>query len=101
MDPCLSKILEGRQKLPKDKELEIIQAKVRDVMNGTFRSLVVSNRRSKKGNETKEVSIEDILHLVEKTVHLLGQANSKVVYYRRLNILNASLRVGCTWKGSF
>lgn len=38
MDPCLSKILEGRQKLPKDKELEIIQAKVRDVMGPLGRS---------------------------------------------------------------
>ena len=46
----------------------------------------------KKGNEAKEVSIEDILQLVEKTIFLWGQAYNNCVYYRRLNILNASLR---------
>ena len=32
MDSCLLKVLEGRQELTNEKELEIIQTKVRDVL---------------------------------------------------------------------
>ena len=48
--------------------------------------------RKKKSSEEKEgqVSLEHIIRLIEKSVMLLGEANNKVAYFRRLNILNVS-----------
>ena len=45
---------------------------------------------TQENSEEKEdqVSLRDIIRLIEKSVMLLGQVNNKVAYFRRLNILN-------------
>ena len=46
-----------------------------------------------------QVSLEDIIRLIKKSVMLLGQVNNKVACFRRLNILNVSLNSKSDAKG--
>ena len=53
-------------------------------------------QQCKENSEEKEddqVSLEDIIRLIKKSVMLLGQANNKVPCFRCLNILNLSLNL--------
>ena len=54
---------------------------------------IIEKAGTQENSEEKEdqVSLEDILRLIEKSVILLGQENNKVAYFRRLDVLNVSL----------
>lgn len=102
LDPSLTKILEGKQETLADKDLETLQSKIRDVMGPLSRIWTIMDEASNKENDDrgeKESSLDDLLRLLEKSVMLLGQANNKVVYFRRLNILNLSLHSKSDAKG--
>ena len=85
-----------------DKDLETVQSKVRDVLGPICRlGTIIEKAATPENSEEKEdqVSLEDIIRLIEKSVMLLGQANNKVAYFRRLNILNVSLNSKSDVKG--
>ena len=73
---------------------ENVQSKIRDDL-GPIGSLwtIIEKVVTQENSAEKEdqVSLEDIIRLIEKSVMLLGQANIKVAYFRRLNILHVSL----------
>ena len=94
LDHSLVKVMEGRQEILVDKDLETVQSKIRDVLGLICRLwTIIEKAATQENSEEKEnqVSLEDIIRLIEKNVMLLGQANDKVAYFGRLNILNVSL----------
>ena len=93
LDHSLAKVVEGRQETLDDKDLETLQSKIRDVLGLICRLwTIIEKAATQENSEEKEdqVSLEDIIRLIEKSVMLLDQANNKVVYFRRLIILNVS-----------
>ena len=86
--------MEGRQETLADKDLETVQSKIRDVLGPICRLwTIIEKAATQENSEEKEdqVSLEDIIRLIEKSFMLLGQANNKVLYFRRLNTLNVLL----------
>ena len=102
LDHSPAKVVEGRQETLADKDLETVQLKIRDVLDPICRLwAIIEKAATQENSEEKEdqVSLEDIIILIEKSVMLLGQANNKVAYFRRLNILNVSLNSKSDAKG--
>ena len=94
LDHPPTKVVEGRQEILADKNLETIQSKMRDVLHPICRLWTTIEKAVTQENSEKkadEVSLEDIIRLIEKSVMLLGQSNDEVLYFRRLNILNVLL----------
>ena len=94
--------MEGRQETLADKDLDTVQSKIRDVLGPICRLRTIIEKTAKQENsEEKEgqVSLEDVIRLIEKFVMLLGQANNKLAYFRHLNILNVSLNSKSDPKG--
>ena len=62
---------------------------------------IIEKTATQENSEEKEdqVSLEDIIRLIKKSVMLLGEANNKVAYFQRLNILNVSLNAKYDTKG--
>ena len=90
----LAKVVEGRQETLADKDLETVQSKIRDVSGPICRLwTIIEKAATQENSEEKknQVSLEDIIRLIEKSVMLLGQANNKVLYFRRLNTSNVLL----------
>ena len=93
LDHSLAKVVKSRQETLDDKDLETLQSKIRDVLGLICRLwTIIEKAATQENSEEKEdqVSLEDIIRLIEKSVMLLDQANNKVVYFRRLIILNVS-----------
>ena len=102
IDHSLAKVVEGGQETLADKDLETIQSRNRDVLGPICRLWTIIEKAATQENlEEKEdqVSLEDIIRLIEKSVMLLGQTNNKVAYFRPLNILNMSLNSKSDAKG--
>ena len=94
--------MEGRQETLANKDLETAQSKIRDVLSPICRLwTIIEKAATQENSEEKgdQVSLEDIIRLIEKSVMLLGQVNNKVAYFRRLNILNVSLNSKSDTKG--
>ena len=94
--------MEGRQETLANKDLETAQSKIRDVLGPICRLwTIIEKAATQENSEEKgdQVSLEDIIRLIEKSVMLLGQVNNKVAYFRRLNILNVSLNSKSDAKG--
>ena len=94
--------MEGRLETLADKDLETVPSKIRDVLGPICRlCTIIEKATTQENSEEKEdqVSLEDIIRLIEKSVILLGQANNKVAYFRRLDILNVSLNSKSDAKG--
>ena len=90
LDHPTAKVVEGRQETLADKDLETVQSKMRDVLGPICRLWTIIEKAVTQENSEKkadQVSLEDIIRLIEKSVMLLGQ----VLYFRRLNILNVLL----------
>ena len=62
---------------------------------------IIEKTVTQENSEEREdqISLEDIIRLIEKSVMLLGQVNNKIVYFRCLNILNMSLNSKSEAKG--
>ena len=102
LDHPLAKVVEGRQETLADKNLETVQSKIRDVLVPICRLwTIIEKAATPENSEEKEdqVSLEDIIRFIEKSIMLLGQANSKDACFRRLNILNVSLNSKSDAKG--
>ena len=102
LDHSLAKVVEGRQETLADKDLETVQSKIRDVLGPICRLwTIIEKAATQENSEGKEdqVSLADIIRLIEKSVMLLGQANNKIAYFRLLNILNVSLNSKYDAKG--
>ena len=83
--------MEGRQETLADKDLQTVQSKIRDVLGQICRLWTITEKAATQENSDEkedQVSLEDIIRLIEKSVMLLGQVNNKVAYFWRLNILN-------------
>ena len=94
--------MEGRQETLANKDLETAQSKIRDVLGPICRLwTIIEKAATQENSEEKgdQVSLEDIIRLIEKSIMLLGQVNNKVAYFRRLNILNVSLNSKSDAKG--
>ena len=81
--------MEGRQGTLADKDFETVQSKHRDVLGPICRLWTIMEKATTQENSEEEedqVSLADIIRLVEKSITLLGQANNKVAYFQRLNI---------------
>ena len=96
LDHSLAKVVKGTQETLADKDLETVQSKIRDVFGPTCRLWTIIEKAEEKEDQ---VSSENVIRLIEKSVMLLGQANNKVAYFRRLNILNVSLNSKSDTKG--
>ena len=75
LDHSLAKVVEGRQETLADKDLETVQSKIRDVLGPICRLWTIIEKAAAQENaEEKEdqVSLEDIIRLIEKSVMLLG-----------------------------
>ena len=95
--------MEGRQKTLTDKDLETVQLKIRDVLGPICRLwTIIEKAATQENSEEKENQVysEYIIRLIEKSVMLLGHANNKVAYFRRLNELNVSLNSKSNAKGN-
>ena len=102
LDHSRAKVVESRQETLTEMDLETVQSKIRDVLGPIFRlwtiiEIAVTQENSEE-NEN-QVSLEDILRLIKKSYMQLSQANNKVSYFRRLNILNVSLNSKSDAKG--
>ena len=94
--------MEGRQETLADKDLETAQSKIRDLLGLIYRlCAIIEKTATQENSEEKEdqVSLEDIIRLIEESIMLLGEANNKVAYFRRLNMLNVSLNSKSDTKG--
>ena len=75
LDNSLAKVVEGRQETLDDKDLETVQLKIRDILGPICRLWTITEKAAAQEiAEEKEdqVSLEDIIRLIEKSVMLLG-----------------------------
>ena len=96
LDHPFPKAVEGRQEALADKNLETAQPKIRDVMSPMCRLCTIIEKVAARENSEKkkdQISLEDVIRLIEKSVMLLGEANNKVAYVRCLNVLIVSLNL--------
>ena len=89
LDHSLAKEVEARQKILTGKDLETVPSKIRNALGPMCRLwTIIEKAATQENSEEKEhqVSLEDIIRLIEKSIMLLGQANYNVAYFRHLKI---------------
>ena len=89
LDHSLAKEVETRQETLTGKDLETVPSKIRNALGQMCRLwTIIEKAATQENSEEKEdqVSFEDIIRLIKKSVMLLGQANYKVAYFRHLKI---------------
>ncbi|CAC5416231.1 unnamed protein product [Mytilus coruscus] len=74
-----------------DNSLKFIQKKVALIMGPLFKMLQEIDGAN-HGKETSEMSITEVLNLIERTVLLVGQVNVACLYERRINFMAKILK---------